>query len=152
MDFTTGVTVSYNEAVTNKLHPPPDITFYLRPFTTGSWTYISIFAMTIISIVALPPWNDKAVLTSHRIVILTSWMFFLLINAYYSGALTMFFSAAPVRPFNTIREGLLKYPEWKMTIPKSDISYIDYLVKELKDPPYVDFYERSRKEGQVDRK
>ncbi len=148
MDFTTGFTTDSMEAVTNKLHRPFDITFFLRPFTTASWAYIIVFTMATITIANLPLWK-KADSISHRIVMISSWMFFLLINAYYGGALTMFFSSAPGRPFETVREGLLKYPEWKLTVAKADKSHIEYLANEVYDPPYVDFYERSLKKGQV---
>ncbi len=51
---------------------------------------------------------------SKKVAIISSWIFFLIINSFYGGALTMFFSTSPDLPFTTIRQGLLKYPTWKM--------------------------------------
>ncbi len=70
-------------------------------------------------------------------------------NAFYGGALTMFFSSPPNPPFSSVREGLMMYPKWKMTLPDGQLILTDYLAKEIKDPPYVEFYERAEKPGQV---
>ena len=41
------------------------------------------------------------------------WTFFLLLNAFYGGALTMFFTSKPALPFTTVRQGLGD-EDWKM--------------------------------------
>ena len=41
------------------------------------------------------------------------WTFFLLLNAFYGGALTMFFTSKPALPFTTVRQGLSD-EDWKM--------------------------------------
>ena len=53
---------------------------------------------------------------SRRIVIISAWSFFVLLNAFYSGALTMFFSSAPSVPFTSIEEGLSKHPMWELVM------------------------------------
>ncbi len=35
---------------------------------------------------------------------LAAWLLFILVNAYYGGALTMFFSSSPTLPFETLRQ------------------------------------------------
>ncbi len=88
-------------------------------------------------------------LLSYRVVIVSSWIFFILINAYYGGALTMFFSSAPSPPFSSVREALTLYPEWKMILPDGLRVLINYKATELKDPPFVKFYERANQPNQV---
>ena len=51
---------------------------------------------------------------SNRLVILSGWLAFLLVHAYYSGALTMFLSSESAPPFERAWDGLKLYPEWKM--------------------------------------
>lgn len=50
----------------------------------------------------------------HRIAIIAGWVLFLLTNAFYGGALTMFFSSAPSLPFESARGGIRLHPDWKM--------------------------------------
>ena len=59
-----------------------------------------------------------------QIVSLTGWFMFVLLYAYYGGALTMFFTSTPSMPFNTFREALQSYPTWKPVIMKGDLNYI----------------------------
>ena len=49
-----------------------------------------------------------------KILYFTLWLLFVLLNAYYGGAMTMFFSLEGQIPFQGITEGLGKhYPDWK---------------------------------------
>ncbi len=45
-------------------------------------------------------------------ILFTIWMFFTLVNAYYGGALTMFFISDSEIPFKTVTEAL-RQPNWK---------------------------------------
>ena len=55
----------------------------------------------------------KCIESHPRIVMFIVWTFFLLLNAFYSGALTMFFTSKPALPFTTVRQGLSD-EDWKM--------------------------------------
>ena len=50
--------------------------------------------------------------SSYMITSFSSWTFFVLLNAYYGGALTMFFVSEPTLPFNTLRDVLKAFPSW----------------------------------------
>ena len=65
----------------------------------------------------------------------TGWYFFLLFNAFYGGALTMFFTSSPDLPFQTIREVMRAYPEWNLMMKEYFDAYFDFLA-ELGDPDY----------------
>jgi hypothetical protein len=43
-----------------------------------------------------------------------SWVSFVLINAYFGGALTMFFTSDVQLPFENLREVLQNIPDWKL--------------------------------------
>ena len=47
---------------------------------------------------------------------LVTWLTFVLINAFYSGALTMFFSTPAVMPFDSIEDVLDAVPSWNLII------------------------------------
>ena len=42
------------------------------------------------------------------------WIMFLLVQIYYSGALTMFFTSETPLPFETTKEVIRSHPDWKM--------------------------------------
>jgi hypothetical protein len=72
-----------------------DLGFFLRPFTVDSW--IAIFSMTTLTTIFLaavyyimPNGTEKI---GQNIMITTLWYFFVLLSAFYSGALTMFFTS-----------------------------------------------------------
>ena len=50
----------------------------------------------------------------YKITSTTAWIFFVLLNAYYGGALTMFFTSEAPIPFNTIEDVMKSYPAWKL--------------------------------------
>ena len=56
-------------------------------------------------------------MTSNQISIISFWFLFVLLNSFYGGALTMFFVAEITIPFNTIRDVLKVFPEWKVVVP-----------------------------------
>ena len=63
--------------------------------------------------------------------------FFILINAYYGGALTMFFSSKLTLPFISIEDVMRSYPDWSLKfIHGNDLHFIvkaksgDYLYSE----------------------
>ncbi len=124
-------------------NPSTDWSLFLRPFTWTSWTVIGavvalIFLCQLVSFVSakdLPFGND-----TQDILSTTAWYFFLLLNAYYGGAMTMFFSSAPSAPFHGIRDVFKEYPAWKFMFPKG--MELDYAVFAEKDADYRAFWER----------
>ena len=93
-----------------------DFTLFLRPFTYNSWAVIGATTLVCI-VVALfyqtSPMEKYQEETSGRITMFIVWTFFLLLNAFYGGALTMFFTSKPALPFTTLRQGLGN-EDWKM--------------------------------------
>ena len=52
--------------------------------------------------------------SSYMITSFSSWTFFVLLNAYYGGALTMFFTSEVSIPFTNIYDVMKSYPTWKL--------------------------------------
>ena len=56
----------------------------------------------------------------------SSWFFFVLLNAYYGGALTMFFTSELPIPFNTIEDVMDAYPAWKLKMLAGNDVFFQY--------------------------
>jgi hypothetical protein len=72
-----------------------DFGFFFRPFTGESW--IAIFSMTTVTTMVIaavhyimPSGKEKI---GQSLLITTLWYFFILLNAFYGGAMTMFFTS-----------------------------------------------------------
>ena len=52
--------------------------------------------------------------SANKIIIFSIWGSFVLINAFYGGALTMFFVSEITIPFNDIRDVLKNFPAWNI--------------------------------------
>lgn len=138
MQFTLPMTNRESGVLINEKLPPVDATLFLRPFTWESWKAIAGLLLVLLSMVllfwALETYKIvQTQLESYRIGALAGWVFFILVNTFFSGALTMFFTSAPRIPFNSMRQGLLLYPEWKMIINKPSLVNIKSQV-EYGDP------------------
>ena len=51
-----------------------------------------------------------------RIMALFMWSFFMLVNSYYCGALTMFFASKHKVGFEGMRDVIKAYPEWELKV------------------------------------
>ncbi len=64
---------------------------------------------------------------SSEILWLLCWMNFVLLYAYYGGALTMFFASGSSPPFSTLEEGADKLPTWKfLHLHGADMEIVRY--------------------------
>ena len=111
--------LTYTDRLLLALTPQPpeiDIQLFLRPFTGDSWQGIIIilicsFVCILIPGYILPYFECTA---SYQIAHLSLLYFFVLINAFYGGAMTMFFASEISIPFDTIRGAIQAYPDWKL--------------------------------------
>ena len=131
-----------------------DTTLFIRPFTYESWAVIAaclVFGVICLKMVQiLSPCEDHA---SVRIVVLALWTAFVLLNAYYSGALTMFFSSKPRLPFSRIEDAVRLFPAWKIIMHcASDLYFpstpemLAYKERMLEDGHYLPSFEDLLKE------
>ena len=94
--------------------PKIDPGFFIRPFTEMSWLVIFIFFFFLFFLSLVIQFFDKK--ASKSIIELTAWFLFVMLYAYYGGAMTMFFAVEPSLPFKTIDEAMLANPPWKVLI------------------------------------
>ena len=112
------VPVSKEKFILTYIPKPPEVDYvlYIRPFRVEAWK--AIFAVIFVGFLsfALTQFTAKSygMRISSRIVMFFGWSFFLLINAYYGGALTMFFASEIALPFETMRDVLKATPSWTL--------------------------------------
>jgi hypothetical protein len=120
----------------------PEIDFGLlsRPFTDDSW--VAIFFMTLIVTLCIfvtylvIPNNENT--TGHEIMVTTLWYFFVLLNAFYGGAMTMFFTSTINIHFEGITDVIRAYPGWNLVFFKG--TEIVFALGAERDPEYAKFW------------
>ena len=108
---------------------------YLRPIMMDAWAVIGsitvtiFFTLIIISQLGKVLQNHANILNkSYRVVVFIAWTSFLLTEVYYEGALTMFFSTEIGIPFDSIKDVMRSYPDWKLMMRSGfEAYYIDFL-------------------------
>ena len=132
---------TYRILVTTPDVPNIDFGLFIRPLTASSWKGIVgvTLIMFSISLIIKSEGFDEAI--PHKIFTITTGLFFILLNAYYGGAMTMFFANDITLPFEKIRDVMRTYPEWKLLMMQgTEISYVPYV--DMGDPDYVAFMDR----------
>ena len=88
----------------------------IRPFTPKVWKNIGITVIVGLALLCLPYFfiRDWDNMSANSITKLSLWIFFVLIHAYYGGAMTMFFANEIVPPFKNLRDVLQAFPEWNL--------------------------------------
>ena len=125
-----------------------DTGLFIRPFNTHSWMTTAILAAILILASAshrkFIRWmhSDGKEQVSGRIITLSSWLFFLLINAFYAAALTSFFASKSSLPFETVSEAISSWPRWKAIAVQEELLYMP----SISPPGYID---KMRKEGLI---
>ena len=93
-----------------------DAGMFVRPFTTMAWYCTGAVVASALCVSAALFSCSKTDMSGFKIFLLTLWYFFVALNAYYSGALTMFFITNEQPPFDSIRDAIRAYPEWTLII------------------------------------
>ena len=96
--------------------PSFDPGLLIRPFSNKLWHGIGMLLLvgsffTLLPRIFIDEYDN---MTSNQITMFALWTFFVLINAYYGGALTMFFVAENTIPFYSVRDVLKEFPDWKL--------------------------------------
>ena len=107
--------------------PELDVTLFIRPFTDDAWKGIGILILIGLFLLIVPYFFVKKYpdTAAYKIVMYSGWFFFVLINAFYGGALTMFFVSEIRLPFNSIKEVLQLFPKWKLIYQAGNDAYFD---------------------------
>ena len=122
-----------------------DLTFFLRPFQRDSWIVIG-FLIILVLLSNLLPYkylNQFESTNGFMIASTTSWLFFVALNAFYGGALTMFFAVETEIVMDGMEDVLRDYPRWKLILTLGNEVYFQEKVASG-EPLYVELWERVR--------
>ena len=109
------------------LTPQPaevDAALYFRPFVRDAWLFLgatSAFLLVCLEVPSrlFPHFFEST--SSFRIVHITSMGFLILMNAYYGGAMTMFFTNDVSIPFENIRD-VMRDSSWDLIVKEGRCS------------------------------
>ena len=122
---------------------PIDPGLFIRPFQRDAWYMIGITVTIIIGCMVIPTLlaPEFSRTTSFKMITSIGWLLFMLIEIYYSGALTMFFSTEVSLPFETTREVMKAYDDWTLMMQTGNEVF--FVNKALEgDPEYAEFWDR----------
>lgn len=86
--------------------------------------FIVILVLIIVPLIFLGDWFEDT--DGFQCAAFWGWMFFVLINAFYGGALTMFFTSEPTLPFSTVEEVMKLYPSFKLLMMNGNDVHFQY--------------------------
>ena len=123
-----------------------DFELFTRVFTDDSWVAISFMAGSILlCMLTLNLLKLEHYSNGEKIMGFTVWIFFVLVQAFYAGALTMFFTSTTTLPFETDRDVIQAYPDWKIWI-RSGAEHNIYTHVLKGDTDYIKLWERYRED------
>ena len=122
---------------------------YFRPFTKYSWIMVGITIIVFVVILQCLKHlikfsilqNTDILSKTNRVVIFIAWSCYVLIEVYYEGALTMFFTTESGIPFQSIKDVMKAYPEWRLLMRNGfEAYYIDYV--DAGNVDYIQYWDR----------
>ena len=122
--------------------PNIDFGLFLRPFTTSAWRgIVGVLLVTYLTSFVIKSRDSDETPTYQQILAMTTWLFFVLLNSFYGGAMTMFFANDITLPFENIRDVIQAYPEWELLLLKgTESTYTNYI--QQRDTDFTAFMDR----------
>lgn len=128
------------------LTPQPadlDLWLFKRPFRNETWLVLGITVLVILALISILYFAVENVTQNrgYKMIVSIGWLFVLLVMVYYEGALTMFFSTEVSVTFDSIRDVMRAYDDWRLMMQDVNDVYFVYYVQD-EDPDYVAFWDR----------
>ena len=123
-----------------------DRSLFTRPFKDEVWLVLGIGNVILISTYFICYWFSRKgkALKSLRLIRSVAWLSYLLVLVYYGGALKMFFTADITIPFESRKDVMKAYPDWKLKFRKgAERLFIDNAEKGV-DQVYEDYWNRAK--------
>ena len=117
VDFPLALTEVMYDAVIMLNKPSSDPYLLLRPFSGGAWIAI-LFCLLFCSLCLFPMSRLEMAKDSKRLLWLILGLFHVLVLTHHGGVMTSFYSTPPDLPFHSLKEGMERYPEYKMVVEK----------------------------------
>ena len=116
-----------------------------RAFTDDSW--VAVFFMTaiaalciLITSIVLPKAETS---NGQKIMAFSIWLFFVVINSFYGGALTRFFTSTVTIPLETRRDVMRAYPDWNLIFKDgAEINFVTFVLQG--DQDFMEYWTRDQ--------
>ena len=120
-----------------------DFGLFTRVFTDNSWITISFMILALSACIFLvkPCASHLNTKRGTNLMIFTLLIFFVVIRAYYGGALTKFFTVTVSEPFESKMDVMKAYPRYNLMI-RAGNEGLYYFWMETGDPEYEKFWRR----------
>ena len=110
---------------------------------TFSMTGVVAFCMFVTHYILLEEKQKTEESESYKIMAFSIWTFFVFINAFYGGALTMFFTSTITIDFKSKKDVLKAYPEWNL-IFKDGKQIHFFSIANQGDPDFMAYWARDQ--------
>ena len=118
LSFSTLITAELVLVATPNV-PNIDFGLFLRPLTTSAWRgIVGVLLVTYLATFITKSRDSDETPPYKRILSISTWIFFVLLNSFYGGAMTMFFANDITLPFENIRDVIRAYPQWELLVFK----------------------------------
>ena len=122
MDLTRVPYINDKQFVADLQSSSIDLTLFLRVFSVKAWSGV-ILTLAVIFLGYFITMKSK---NARKVVQFFAWIMFVLLNAFYGGALTMFLSTSPSLPFTNVKEALEAHPGWKLFIVADNLLFLKF--------------------------
>ena len=131
------ITTSETTLVFSPQMPDIDFGLFARPLTASSWRGVVgvVLVIFLANIILYHRGSEESL--EQRILAISTGLFFVLLNSFYGGAMTMFFANDITLPFENIHGAIQAYPEWKLLMMQGMESFY-----QGDDPDNIAFMER----------
>jgi hypothetical protein len=121
-----------------------DFGLFVRPFSPESWLAISLLTIIATACIFITQYviPNADGTNGQTIIETTLFIFYVVLSAFYGGALTMFFTSPTHNKFEDIVDVIRAYPEWKLVF-LSGYEY-KFELKAAYDPDYANFWARAQ--------
>ena len=135
-----------NKILAIKSSPPDvDLDLFIRPLSRPAWialgfviVVILVFGLIVNKCIMV---DQTSATDGQKLLKAVGWLTFVLIQVYYSGTLTMFFTADYTIPYDTIYDVFRDYPNVKLMHQKGAEFFFLYAVA-AGDPDYKEYWDR----------
>ena len=134
-----------NQVLVTKPSPPEaDLELFIRPFNRSAWItlgFVILVILTFCLIVDQSNLDDQTAADGLRMFKAVGWLTFVLIQIYYSGTLTMFFTSDYTVPYDSIIDVFKSSSTVKLMFQKGDDFFFVYEVASG-DPYYNEYWDK----------
>ena len=123
--------------------PKIDFGLFTRAFVQDTWVYVLFMAgSTVLLTLLTNQYGVDKTRNAPKIMMFIWWIFFTLVNSYYCGVLTMFFTTTSPVPFKTMSDVIQAYPNWKFRFQKGWFNGWLYEMTERGEPDFIKLWQR----------